>query len=126
MERLIENTNELPLVSDLTPEQELNLFKAYLYCTQVWLDKQIPGFKIPTVKSEDDLIKILLPTQLPFQEILEFKDFRLQFIKAIYFFKFCERDTQFQVYLKIFLKEYNLDSWHKYLMNLISLYLIKF
>lgn len=126
VEMLIENANELTLVSDLTPEQELNLFKAYLYCSQVWIDKQLPGFKMPTVKSEEDLIKILLPTQLPFQEILEFKDFRLQFIKAIYFFKFCERDPQFQVYLEIFLKEYNLDSWHKYLLNLINLYVRKF
>lgn len=126
IEKLIENVNELALISDLTPEQELNLFKAYLYCSQLWIDKQNPGFKIPTVKSEEDLIKILLPTQLPFQEILEFKDFRLQFIKAIYFFKFCERDPQFNVYLDIFLKEYNLDSWHKYLMNLISLYVRKF
>lgn len=126
IEKLIENANELPLASDLTPEQELNLFKAYLYCSQEWIDKQLPGFKIPAVKSEEDLIKILLPTQLPFQEILEFKDFRLKLIKAIYFFKFCESDPQFQVYLGIFLKEYNLDSWHKYLMNLLSLYVRKF
>ena len=126
VEKLIENANELQRASDLTPEQELNLFKAYLYCSQVWIDKQLSGFKMPEVKSEEDLIKILLPTQLPFQEILEFKDFRLQFIKAIYFFKFCERDSQFKVYLEIFLKEYNLDSWHKYLMNLISLYVRKF
>lgn len=126
VERLIENANALSLVSDLTPEQELSLFKAYLYSSQIWIDKQLPGFNIPDVKSEEDLIKILLPTQLPFQEILEFKDFRLQFIKAIYFFKFCEIDPQFQVYLEIFLKEYNLDSWHKYLMNLISLYVRKF
>lgn len=125
-EKLIENANEMPLVSDLTPEQELNLFKAYLYCSQEWIDKQLPGFKIPAVKSEEDLIKILLPTQLPFQEILDFKDFRLQFIKAIYFFKFCESDPHFQVYLEIFLKEYNLKSWHKYLMNLLSLYVREF
>jgi hypothetical protein len=125
-EILIENSNDLELVGDLTPEQELNLFKGYLVCSQQWIDKQLPGFNIPKVESEVDLIKLILPTQLPFQEILEFKDFRLQFIKAIYFFKFCEKNEQFKIYLEIFLKEYNLESWQKYLMNLVTLYIRKF
>ena len=46
IEKLIENANEFPRVSDLTPEQELNLFKAYLYCSQVWLDKHLARFDL--------------------------------------------------------------------------------
>lgn len=126
IENLIINNNDLALKSDLTPEQELKLFKAYLYCSQIWIDKQLKGFETPAIKSEEDIIKILLPTQLPYQEILEFKDFRMQFIKAIYFFKFCETDSEFKIYLDIFLNEYKLDSWHKYLLNLLSLYIRKF
>lgn len=126
IEKIIENANELPLAPDLTPAQELNLFKAYLHCSQEWIDKQLPGFNKSSIKSEEDLIRVLLPTQLPFQEILEFKDFRLQFIKAIYFFKFCESDSQFRDYLNIFLKEYKLATWQKYLVNLLSLYVRKF
>src|ERR1035437_10040100 len=124
-EILIENANDINNEDNLTPEQELNLFKAYLYCSQQWIDKQLPGFKIPQIKGEDDLIRILLPTQLPFQELLELKDFRLQFIKANYFFRFCENDEQFKVYLDIFLNEYKLDSWQIYLMNLAGFYITK-
>jgi len=125
-EIIIENANELQTVDDLTPSQELNLFKAYLYCSQQWIDKQLPGFKTPTIKATEDLIKILLPTQLPYQEILEFKDFRLQIIKAIYFFKFCESNDEFKEYLSIFLKEYNLKNWQEYIYNLVSIYIRKF
>lgn len=125
-ERLLERENNLKQLTNLTPEQELNLFKAYLLCSQYWIDNQLPGFNSSKIQNEIDLIKVLLPTQLPYQEILELKDFRLQFIKAIYFFKFCESNELFGGYLDIFLKEYNLESWQKYLVNLISLYVRKF
>lgn len=126
VEKILSNENNLDIVNDLTPEQELQLFKAYLICCQEWIDKQWPSFKIKEIKGELDLIKILLPSQIPYQEIQELKDFRIQFIKAIYFFKFCERNPEFKEYLKIFLKEYNLSSWHDYLKNLLSLYVRKF
>ena len=127
IEKLLEQANELEPVSNLTPVQELNLFKAYLYCSQIWIDNQLPGFQQEQNNKEAaDLIKILLPTQLPFKEILEFKDFRIQFIKAVYFFKFCEQNEQFRDYLEVFLKEYNLKSWNIYLINLVSLYVRKF
>lgn len=125
-EKIINNANDLDLLPDLTPEQELNLFKAYLLCSQEWIDKQQPSFEKPKSNSEIDVIKILLPSQLPYQEVMELKDFRLQIIKAIYFFKFCETHDEFKVYLKIFLKEYDLENWQKYLYNLLTLYIRKF
>lgn len=126
VEKILTNENNLDIVNDLTSEQELQLFKAYLICCQEWIDKQRPNFNIKEIKCELDLIKILLPSQIPYQEIQELKDFRIQFIKAIYFFKFCERNPDFKEYLKIFLKEYNLSSWHDYLKNILSLYVRKF
>jgi len=126
IEILIENANILDRLDNLTPAQELNLFKAYLICSQKWIDKQLTNTIVGKIANEEDLVKILIPTQLPFQEILELKDFRLQIIKAIYFFKFCESDDQFKDYLQIFLKEYNLDTWQRYLFNLITLYTRKF
>ena len=126
VEKILANENNLDIVNDLTPEQELQLFKAYMICCQEWIDKQWLSFNIKEIKGELDLIKILLPSQMPYQEIQELKDFRIQFIKAIYFFKFCERHLDFKEYLKIFLKEYNLSSWHDYLKNLLSLYVRKF
>lgn len=88
-EKIIENENKLEQTANLSQEAELNLFKAYLYCSQLWSDRQYKELEKKTIENETDLIKILLPVQLPYQEILELKDFRLQFIKAIYFFKFC-------------------------------------
>lgn len=125
-EKIINNANDLDKLPDLTPEQELKLFKAYLLCSQEWIDKQQTNFDKPKFNNEIDVIKTLLPSQLPYQEVMELKDFRLQIIKSIYFFKFCEIHDEFKVYLNIFLGEYNLESWQKYLYNLLTLYIRKF
>lgn len=124
IEIILENYNDLEKVDNLTPEQELNLFKAYLWCNQYWTDKQ--GSIFPEVKTTDDLISMIFPTQLPYMEILEFKDFRIQFLKAIYFFKFCETNEVFSSYINAFIKDYNLDSWQTYLINILSLYVRRF
>lgn len=124
--KLLENYNDLEILPDLTPEQELRLFKSYLICSQEWIDKQAPNFEKSKIKNEEDVIKILLPSQLPYQEVMELKDFRLQFIKAIYFFKFCENHEHFKEYLKFFLSEYKLESWQEYIKNLLNLYVRKF
>ena len=121
--RILENWNELPPVENLTPEQELQLFKAYLYCNQEWTDKQ----KAPAaIQSAEDLTKMLLPIQMPYAEILEFKDFRFQIIKAIHFFKFCEINPIFSDFLTRFIAFYNLKSWQEYLLNLLNAYVRKF
>ena len=126
VEKILEHHNDLETANELTTDQEFRLFKAYLLCCQVWIDKQRPNFEIRKIEKEEDVIAILLPSQLPYQEVQELKDFRIQFIKAIYFFKFCENHDEFKDYLQIFLKEYSLPSWHKYLQNLLTLYVRKF
>jgi hypothetical protein len=125
VELLIENHNEIQIEGDLTPEQELNLFKAYLWCTQFWTDKQLKAFK-GNITNIDELIELFWPFQLPILENLESKDFRFQYLKALYFFKFCENNEVFKEYLQIFLQEYQLKSWEKYLENILSLYIRKF
>lgn len=126
IENILINHNELERVDDLTPEQEFNLFKAYLYCSQNWIDKQSVVFKGNTISNPNELVEVLLPAQLPYQEILEFKDFRIQFIEAVYFFKFAENNDIFKEYLKLFLEKYELESWDKYLINIVSVYVRKF
>jgi hypothetical protein len=108
--------------SDLTPDQELNLFRAYLFCTKVWLDKQVLPNDEETIATEDDLLKIMLPNQLPYVELLELKDFRIQFVKAIYFFKYCQSSTEFKTLLEIFLKDRNVNSWQEYIIYILSVY----
>lgn len=123
IERILENYNESEPVENLTPKQELNLFKAYLWCSQEWIDKQSGAFNGKKVKTTEDFIELIFPVQAPQVELIEFKDFRLQFIKAIYFFRFCEKDELFSEYLSIFLKEHKLENWQDYLKHLISAYL---
>jgi len=126
VEYVLQNYNELDKVQNLTTEQELNLFKAYLFCSQEWTDKQLLAVNGEKIKTPEELINLILPVQLPYQEILEFKDFRIQFIEAIYFFRFCEYNQIFKNYLKIFLDEYKLETWQKYLINILSIYVRKF
>lgn len=126
VEKIIENNNNIEIAKELTQDQEFKLFKAYLLCCQNWIDKQYPNFKIEKIENEEDVIAVLLPSQIPYQEVQELKDFRIQFIKAIYFFKFCESNDEFKDYLQIFLNEYHLPTWHVYLQNLLTLYVRKF
>lgn len=126
-EILLENHNELKTLKNLTPKQELNFFKAYLIATQLWIDKQgkimhnIKAFEKPI-----DFVKTYLPAHIAIDEFHTVKDFRTQFIKAKYFFQFCEENDEFKNYLKIFLNEYGFDSWTTYLKNILSLYVRKF
>ena len=114
IEQIFVNHNGHIQQSDLTPEQELNLFRAYLFCTKIWLDKQVlPGERLTNA---DDLLKIVLPNQFPYVELKELKDFRVQFVKAVYFFKYCESNPEFKNLLEIFLKDKNVKSWQEYIV----------
>jgi len=126
IEQVLKFHNNIKPVDNITPEQELQLFKAYLICSQQWTDDQMKAYSGEKIDNPDSFINLLLPIHLPFQEILEFKDFRLQFIKAVYFFKFCESNMYFSKFLEHFLKKYTLDSWQTYLINIISIYVRKF
>lgn len=127
IEAILQNHNELEQLDDLTPEQELKLFKAYLTSTQIWIDKQGKNlFDVKPFECEMDFVKTFLPSQIALDEFHTIKDFRIQFIKAKYFFQFCESNDEFKTYLKIFLDEYGLESWSRYLKNILSLYIRKF
>lgn len=123
IDNILKNYNQTSTDENLTPEQELKLFKAYLWCSQLWIDKQhkvIPAYGASTL---DEFLRVSLPIQVQQTEIIEFKDFRLQFIKVIRFFKFCEKDVDFQKFLDIFLKENKVSTWREYLRNVISGYI---
>ncbi|MEC5173779.1 hypothetical protein [Chryseobacterium nepalense] len=127
IENILKNHNDLPRVSDLTPEQELNFFKAYLLSTQIWIDKKDGIFSnLDKISTDEDFNKAYIPTHIPYYEFNVIKDIRLQFAKAKEFFTFCEQNKYFKDYLNFFLQEYGLKSWQEYLKNILSLYLRKF
>lgn len=121
IEYLLEDNNFIE--DKLSAEQESNLFKAYLWCIEMSIIKQQPAFNCDENDNIDDLIRKILPAKLSFREIDSFKDYRIQFIKTIYFFSFCETDDEYKEYLLLFLREYNVATWDKYLLNLITFYL---
>lgn len=120
IECLLENHNDLPVIEGLTPLQEENLFKAYIYFSAKWTKEQEAGAKKYSATSKANTALVMM---LPYTEILDFKDFRLQFLKAVYFFKFCESNEHFKEYLEVFLKARGVKSWNEYLINLVSVYI---
>ncbi|HEX9825666.1 MAG TPA: hypothetical protein VGA80_03635 [Flavobacteriaceae bacterium] len=121
IEYLLEYNNKKE--QSLSREQESNLFKSYLWCVQKVINKQREAFNYNINQDKDELISKMLPAKLNFAEVESYKDYRIQVVKIIYFFKFCENDTVYKDYLKLFLNNYKLDSWEKYLLNLLTFYL---
>jgi hypothetical protein len=121
IEFLLENSNTLPLSSGLTSEQEENLFKLYIYFSAKWTKEQ-EAFMNTQNNNGIPVFDWTLALMLPFSELVEFKDFRLQFIKAIYFFKFCKSNTEFKEFLDIFLQTLSISTWQEYLINVVSVY----
>ena len=95
------------------------IFKAYLYCNQVWTDECVkvnrttyPGVN-QTIKSA--LIDISLKIDIPYSEFKFFKDFRTQLYKAIKLFEYAEKDDLFTPLLEAFYKDRNVDNWKDYI-----------
>jgi len=121
IEFILENNNTLAILPGLTTQQEENLFKLYLYFSAKWTKEQ-EAFMITQREEGIPVFDWTLPVMLPFSELVEFKDFRFQFIKAIYFFKFCETNSEFKEFLDTFLHESALSTWQEYLINVVSVY----
>lgn len=103
----------------LTPLQEENLFKAYLYFSSQWtLEQNEFQNKHEDFKS----MEFITPLMIRYNDMFEFKDFRLQFVKAMYFFKFCESNPEFNGYLQAFLVDRGFENWRQYLINILSIY----
>lgn len=119
---ILKNKNNLP-ERNLTRDEELRLLKSYLLCSDEWTSKSHNLIGKQEYKNEEDLIGLYLPSQLPVHEIKLFKDFRLQYLKAIRFFEFCENDEIFSKGLEEFLASHGVDDWQLYLFRIIELYI---
>lgn len=93
----------------------LNIYKAYLYCTQKWSD--IPLNNLGKV----DIDTLFLRVDLPIAEFKLYKDFRPQLLKAKNFFHFCEQDTLFKEFLQWFYEDRKVSNWQEYIIRLFCL-----
>lgn len=109
---------------DLTADEELRLFKAYLLITEIWTEEQYSFLKGKKVNTDQEALEYILPFQIPFYEIQSFKDFRWQLIKAIYFFKFLEQNDELGKYLNDFLAKFHSKDWFEFLSHILNGYAI--
>ncbi len=120
IDKVLENYADLPRKDVLSNEEELRIFQAYMFCAQAWIIRQEEGYS--KFSKENNPFEFILCAQFCMKEFMRNKDSRLQMIKAIYFFKFCESNSIFSNFLKIFLKHVDLDSWQAYLKNIFDFY----
>lgn len=92
------------------------IFKALLYCNQIWTDNQLSSNEAKT----PHLIDMSILIDLPVIEFKGGKDFKFQLFKAIRFFEFCETDTTFKSYLPYFYNDKKVNSWNEYIYKLFK------
>lgn len=108
---------------DLTADEELRFFKAYLIISEIWTEKEIEHLS-QRPSTDDEMVAYVLPFQMTHNEIQSYKDFRVQLLKAIYFFQFIELDDELSSYLPEFLDQYGLSNWKEYLRHTIVPYVL--
>ena len=123
-------SNYVPLEAE---EDDLNLFenemegvyKAILYCNQIWTDLAYSSQKKILDRRVEDatsFAKLLMRLDMPIVEFKFHKDFRTQIYKALIFFYYCEVDPIFSKYLPYFYKDYKINHWKEYLLQLFSFF----
>lgn len=92
------------------------IFKAILYCNQIWTNRQTPNVNA-SLPLED--ITLLLDCYM-----IEFKfdkDFRTQLYKSSLFFEYLE-SSAYAPYVKKLCEKYNVKSWQDYLLSIFDCY----
>ena len=95
------------------------IFKAYLYCNQLWTDEcmKVNRTTFPGIHQTRNsaLIDISLKLEIPYSEFKFFKDYRTQLYKAIKLFEFAEKDAFFAPLLEAFYKDRKVSDWKEYI-----------
>lgn len=127
IQEIILNYNDLN-ERELTPEDELQLFKAYMLASE-WSVKISSEIQEKGIKDFSSFVETVLKTQLPISDLKFSREFYLQAYKAISFFKFSENNKEFKVLVNDFISSTKSASWKDYLKSILHIYathLIKF
>lgn len=103
---------------ELTSQDYLQIFKAYLYCNQLWTNEQAGK----DFWQYNDLIDRSLLVDVPISEFKLYKDFKPQLYKTIRLFEFAEKNSFFNPILAKFYEKKNVKSWKEYVSRLFSLF----
>lgn len=102
----------------LKNEDIAKIYKALLYATSYWTNKQASGINLLSNNPAGMMLKIDLPT-------IEFKvakDFRVQLYKACKFFDFCSKDKLYSSFLDSFCSNRGVASWQDYILRIFNFY----
>ena len=102
----------------LTYEDIAKIYKALLYATSYWTNKQAAGISL----LKNDPIGMMLRIDLPTNEFKVSKDFRVQLYKACKFFDFCSKDKLYSSFLDSFCIDRGVASWQDYILRLFNFY----
>ncbi len=100
-----------------------NLFKAYLYCSELRIDstKEHSALdRISPLNSIDDIVKITLPIDIKYNELHYPKNYGVEFIKMYKFLNFCKRSDLYKDDFNAFISSNNLASWDVYSYKLFQ------
>jgi len=100
------------------------LFKSLLICNAIEIKKQKGIFDWDNTGSIEDFINKILPVKMRNLEIDRRKDYKVQLLKAFYFFEFCQSDQEYKPYSESFLKFYDLQSYNQYIWNVLYPFLL--
>lgn len=100
----------------LTIEDYRNIYKAYLYCSHVWLVQQQRNIKGVGLTDLSILI------DLPVVEFKLYKDFKAQLYKATSFFDFCSQNAHFGQFAQWFLEDKGVTTASEYLGRIFNLF----
>lgn len=100
----------------LTDDDKRNVFKAYLYCSHVWLEQQQRNIKGLNLTDLSILIDI------PVVEFKSPKDFKTQLYKATRFFDFSNQNAHFGQFAQWFLADKGIPNASEYLGRIFHLF----
>lgn len=100
---------------DLCEDEYESVYKALLYCNQVWTDGQLD-------ENDKEFVDMSIKMDMPVVEYKSFKDFRPQLYKANQFFTFCESDPVYQTYLPYYCSDVLATSWADYERRIFGIY----
>ncbi len=110
----LQNYNSLD--NELSIEDKRNVLKAYLYCSQTWLEKQQSNLK------KLDFIELSLRVDIPVVEFKFYKDFKPQLYKATQLFIASSSDIYLRKFVNYFCEDCGVMNPSDYLMKIFNLF----
>jgi len=106
--------------SELKAKDHSILFKCLLYFNTIVNAEQESVFNWDGSGSSQQFEDYILPIQFKNIDLNTIRDYKVQFLKVYYFFKFCEQDKKYSAHLANFLDSMKIDTYASYLWRVLD------